>query len=127
MAFLASGDCTSSNQLLIGTPIEALRLTAREFRSEDQNKFGVPQSRYLPIAGRPITNHAKNPAEYGGIQQLHDSIVSLLSRWLKRARVPHKGGAWGNPQTCKEIFSEQINRLSDNDSDGRWRQGSSQT
>jgi hypothetical protein len=140
MAFLASGDCKFSNQLLLGTPIEALRLTAREFRSAVQNKFGVPQSRCLPIAGRPITNHAKNPslrvdvyghflktvtgAKYDGIRQLHDSIVNLLSRWLKRARVPHKGGAWGNPQTCKDTFSEQINRLSDNDSDDdRWRQG----
>ena len=63
-------------------------------------------------------------AKYDGIRQLHDSIVNLLSRWLKRARVPHKGGAWGNPQTCKDTFSEQINRLSDNDSDDdRWRQG----
>ena len=45
MAFLASGDCRFSNQLLLGTPIEALRLTAREFRSAVQNKLGVPQSR----------------------------------------------------------------------------------
>ena len=51
-------------------------------------------------------------------------ILSLLSRWSKRARVHHKGGAWGNPRTCKGTFSEQINRLGDNDSDdGRWRQG----
>ena len=133
MAFLASADCKYSNQLFQGTPNEALRFTAREFRSAVQNKFGVPQSRCLPIAGCPITNHAKNTplrvdvygqslktvtgAKYDGIRQLHDSIVSLLSRWLKRAHVPHKGGAWGNPQTCKDTFPEQINRLSDNDSD----------
>ena len=31
---------------------------------------------------------------------------------------------WGNPQTCKDTFSEQINRLSENDSDNnRWLQG----
>ena len=100
----------------------------------------MPQSRFLPIAGRPIAKHAKNTplrvdvygyflktvtgAMYDGIRQLHDSIVNLLSRWLKRAHVPHKGGAWGNPQTCKDTFSEQINRLSDNDSDNnRWLQG----
>ena len=52
MAFLASADCKYSNQLLQGTPIEALRFTAREFRSAVQNKFGVPQSHCLPIAGR---------------------------------------------------------------------------
>ena len=45
------------------------------------------------------------------------SIVNLLSSWLIRAHVPHIGGAWGNPQTSKGTFSEQINRLSDNDRD----------
>ena len=60
MAFLASADCKCSNPLLQGTPNEALRFTAREFRSAAQSKFGVPQSRCLPITGRPITNHAKN-------------------------------------------------------------------
>ena len=140
MAFLASADCKYPNQLLQGTPIEALRFTAREFRSAVQNKFGVPQSRCLPIAGRPITNHAKNTpllvdvhgyfiktatgVKYDGIRRLHDSIVNLLSRWLKRAHVPHKGGAWGKPRICKGTFLEQINRLSDNDSDNnRWLQG----
>ena len=106
MAFLASDDYKYTNQLLQGTPIEALRFTPREFRSAVQDKFGVPQSRCLPIAGRPITNHAKNTplrvdvyghfiktgtgAKYDCIQQLHDSIVNLLSRWLKSAHVPHK-------------------------------------
>ena len=113
MAFLASADCRYSNQLLQGTPIEARRFTVREFRSAVQNKFGVPQGHCLPIAGRPTTNHAKNTplrvggyghflktvtgAKYDGIRQLNDSIVNLLSRWLKRAHVPHKGGAWVNP------------------------------
>ena len=100
----------------------------------------MPQSRCPPIAGRPITNHAKNTplrvdvygyflktvtgAKYDGIRKLHDSINNLLSRWLKRAHIPQKGCAWGNPPTCKETFSEQINRLSDNDSDNnRWLQG----
>ena len=94
MTFLASADCKYSNQLPQGTPIEALRFTAREFRSAVQNKFGVPQSRCLPIAGRPITNHAKNTplrvdvyghfpktvtdAKYGGIRQLHRAAIHSL-------------------------------------------------
>ena len=113
MAFLASAGCKYSNQLLQETLTEALRFTARVFRSAVQNKSGVPQSRCLTIAGRPFTNHANNnPLRvdvYGHffktvtgamcdcIRQLRDSIVSLLSRWLKRAHVPQKGGAWGNP------------------------------
>ena len=70
MAFLASADCKYPNQLLQGTLIEALRFMAREFRSAVQNKYGVPKSRCLPIAGRPITNPAKNlfyaPPSWGG-------------------------------------------------------------
>ena len=59
-----------------------------------------------------------------GIRQLHGSIVNLLSRWKKSAHVPHEGGAWGNSQTRKGAFSEQANRLSDNDSDNNlWLQG----
>ena len=59
-------------------------------------------------------------AKCDGVRQLHDSIVNLLSRWLKREHVP-RGGAWGNPLTCKGTFTEQINRLSENDSDSnRW-------
>ena len=123
MAFFASADCKYSNQLPQGTPNEALRFTAREFRSAVQSTFGVPQSRCLPIAGRPITNHAKSTplrvvvyghslktvtgAKYDGIRQLRDSIVNLLSRGLKRAHVPQKGGAWGNLQTSKNTFSKQ--------------------
>ena len=42
----------------------------------------------------------------------------------KRAHVPHKSGAWGNSQTCKDTFSQPANRLSGNDSDNdRWLQG----
>ena len=86
MAFLASADSKYSNQLPQGTSIEALHFTARKFWSAVQNKFGVPQSRCLPFARRPITNHAKNTplrvgvcgkflknvpgAKYGGIRQL---------------------------------------------------------
>ena len=63
-------------------------------------------------------------AKCDGIRQLHDSIVNHLPRCLKHAQVPHKVGAWGNPKTCKENFSEQIDRLSDNDSGStRWLHG----
>ena len=51
-------------------------------------------------------------------------IVNIFSRWLKRAHVSHKSGAWGNTHTCKSTISEQINRLCENDSDNnQWLQG----
>ena len=93
----------------------------------------MPQIRCLPIAGRPITKHAKGTplrvdvydnffktvtgAKYDGIRQLQGAIVNLPSKWLKRAHFPYKVSAWSNPQTCKGAFSEQANRLNDNDSD----------
>ena len=131
MAFPASADCKYSNQLHQGTPIEALRFTAREFRSAVQNEFGVPQSRCLPTAGRPTTNRAsKTPLRVdvyshfpktvtgaNGIRQLDDSIIYLLSRRLKRAHVVRRGGAGYNPQTYKGTITEQVNPLSDKDSD----------
>ena len=117
MAILASADCKYSNQLLQGTPIEALHFTARKFQSAVQSKFGVPQSRCLPIAGCPITIHTKNTplrvdvhghflksvtgGKYDAIRQLCDSIVNFLSRRLKRARVPHKGARGATPRPAK--------------------------
>ena len=117
MALLASADCNYSNRLLQGTPIEALRFTAREFRSAVQNKFGVPQSRCLPAPGRPITNHAKNTplrvdvygyslktvtgAKYDGIRQLHDSIVNLLSRWQNARTSLKKAARRATPRPAK--------------------------
>ena len=92
-------------------------------QSDIQDKFGVPQSRCLPIAGRPTTNHAKNTplrgdvygyflksvtgAKYGGIRQLHDSIVNLLSRWLKRVHVPHKVARGATPRPAKTPFQSR--------------------
>ena len=97
MAFLASADGKYPSRLLQqGTPIEVPSFAARKFRSRLQNKSGVPQSRCLPIAGRPVTKHAKGSslrvdfydhfpktvagAKYSGIRQLHDTFVILLSR-----------------------------------------------
>ena len=37
--------------------------------------------------------------EYGGIRQLHDLLVNLLSKWLRRAKIPHMGGVGGLKRT----------------------------
>ena len=46
---------TTSGNTQRGTSLHGTRVPARS-----PSKFGVPQSRCLPIAGRPITNYAKN-------------------------------------------------------------------
>ena len=52
-------------------------------------------------------------AEGGGTTINHDSFVNVISRWLKRARVPHRGGAAGTPGTCKNLFTPITQMLND--------------
>ena len=99
----------------------------------------MPQSRCLPIAGQPITNYAKNTPlrvdVYGYCLKIvtsaeHDgsgnsaTLLLIFSPYGQNTHVPHKGRVWGTPQTRKDTFSEQTNRLSENDSgSNRWFQG----
>jgi hypothetical protein len=96
------------------------------------------------IIGLIITNHVNCPTlhvdKYGynlktvtgttddATRQLHNAFQNTVSKWLCRARIPHKGGAWGKPRSCKDIFSGLLNRLADVEGEGgeearRWRQG----
>ena len=61
-------------------------------------------------------------------KQLHNAFQNTVSKWLCRARTPHKGGAWGKPRSCMDTFSGLLNRLADVEGEGgeearRWRQG----
>merc|ERR1711965_294744 len=47
----------------------------------------------------------------GGAQKPADSFLDTLSRWLARAKIPHMGGKYGNPRTCKGLFSRISYRL----------------
>ena len=49
--------------------------------------------------------------KHAGIRQLHDLLVSLLSKWLRRAKISHMGGVGGFKRTCKELVAEFINQL----------------
>ena len=127
MAYLASAACPFANQLLVGTPREDCRFTSREFKSAVQNKFGLPQSRCVPILGRPITNNVNCPPKrvdmYGhsiktvtgaqgdGTRQLHDSFQNVVSKWMEKANIDHNGGAHGKKPTCKGTFDQQVNNL----------------
>ena len=69
----------------------------------------------MSILGRPITNKASCPtarveahghssktvtgAKYGSIKLLHDLPVDMLSKWLRRAKIPQTGGAGGFERT----------------------------
>ena len=39
--------------------------------------------------------------KHDGIGQLHDLLVYLLLKWLRRAKILHIGGVGGFKRTCK--------------------------
>ena len=41
----------------------------------------------------------------------HDVLVNWLSNWLRAARIPHRGGVKGRPNTCKGMFSMECAKL----------------
>ena len=102
--------------------------TAHELHSSANNALGLPQSRLKSILGRPITTNNANcvtarvdayghslitvtGVKYDGIRQLHGLLVNLLSKWLRRAKIPHMGGAGGFKRTCKGLFTDFANQL----------------
>ena len=50
-------------------------------------------------------------AEGGGTTANHNSFMSAISAWCRRARIPHRGGTSGTPRTCKGLFSAYTQAL----------------
>ena len=121
LAFEQSRACRFSNVLFAGTPSIHARFSNTEFHIAVQSVLGAPLSLLRPYIGMDIdTNdkHAKprvdpygnnikklNHAKGGGTTQNHNTFVNLLSYWLSRAGVPHRGGRHGKPTTCKDLFT----------------------
>ena len=117
---------SKSNTIFVGTLGPQTPLTTAEFRSAVQNKVGTPQSALLALKGLPMDSSTwpvptVDPsghnlkkfqgAKQDGTRQNHDSFLDTLSRWLARAKIPHMGGKFGNPRTCKGLFSRISYRL----------------
>ena len=45
------------------------------------------------------------------MRRSHDGFQNWVSHWLKVARIPHRGGAKGRPNTCKGMFSQECAQL----------------
>jgi len=63
----------------------------------------------------PFGNNIKKlvGAKGGGTTISHGSFANVISRWLKRARVPHRGGAGGTPRTYKNLFTHITQMFND--------------
>ena len=125
--FLGAAEDKVSLQFFTGTPMRHCHFTTQEHHSSVQNALGLPQSRLKFILGRPIMNNSNfrtarvDPYGYsseavagvkhGGIRRLHDLLVNLLSKWLRRAKITHMGGVGDYKHTCKGLFTEFIDHL----------------
>ena len=50
-------------------------------------------------------------SEGDGFRLNHDSFVDILSYWLQRGSLRHKGGKFGRPRTCKGLFTHIAHRF----------------
>ena len=126
LAFQQSCTCRFSNVLFSGMPSLHSSFTNNEFHAAVQNAVGAPLSLLKQAIGLPIKSTTNGPtpkvdpfgnnikklraALGGGTLRNHNSFVDLLSFWLARASVPHRGGKQGKPQTCKNLFSRVSTR-----------------
>ena len=124
MVRLAAGGSKFANSLLLGTPLSQVKFTSQEFETAAQIKLGVPVTALAPLVGNPITNNANSPparvdrygnnlkkvtgVKHDGVRALHDSLVDVMSTTLERARISHKGGVRGHPNSCSDIFSDLL-------------------
>jgi hypothetical protein len=131
------GKC--SNSLFASTPNKLTPFTNKQFQAAVQNTIGAPLSLLknltdfttntasgAPQRVDPYGNNLKklSNSEGDGFRMNHDAFVDMLSHWLAKASIPHKGGWRGRPRSCKGIFTHiahQFNLLTDheeaNDSD----------
>ena len=49
--------------------------------------------------------------KYDGTRQLHDLLVDLLLKWLRRAKIPHMRGFGSFERTCNGLITEFANQL----------------
>ena len=50
-------------------------------------------------------------APHDGTRQNHNAMQDTISKSLARAGIPHMGGRYGKPRTCKGIFRDMAHRL----------------
>jgi len=131
-AFFEASSCKVALSLLSALPSNNNKFSNAEWFSAVQNKFGVSQSSCRYHAGSPIRNHSNclnsfvdvfgynlktvSGVKGDGIRHLHDKIVDVISGWLRRASLPHKGGLHGTPQVASGVFANQM-ALTSNSSD----------
>jgi len=146
LAFEQSHSDKCSNSLFISTPSKLTPFTNSQFHAAVQNVLGAPLSLLKNLTDFTIINDASGAPQrvdpYGnnlkklskskgdGFRMNHDAFVNVLSYWLAKASIPHKGGWRGRPRSCKGLFTHiahQFNllidsRVTDADETGRGKE-----
>ena len=136
LAFEQSRTDKCSNSLFASTPNKLTPFTNKQFQAAVQNTIGAPLSLLknltdfttntasgAPQRVDPYGNNLKklSNSEGDGFRTNHDAFVDILSYWLAKASIPHKGGWRGRPRSCKGLFTHiahQFNLLTDNEEAG---------
>jgi hypothetical protein len=129
MAFEKGATDPYANSLVVGTPLRSTQFSNEEWQAAAQARNGARLSCLAAYTNHTLKSNAsaadRNVDTFGNnIKKLvgaggggttinHDSFVHAMSRWLKRARIPHKGGASGTSRTCKGLFTHITQRLND--------------
>ena len=141
LAFEQSRTDKCSNSLFSSTPNKLTPFTNKQFHAAVQNAIGAPISLLKNLTDFTINTASGAPQRVGpygnnlkrlsksegdGFRMNHDAFVDVLSYWLAKASIPHKGGWRGRPRSCKGLFTHiahQFNLVTDHeeatDSDAR--------
>ena len=133
MAFLAGHACKGSNSICSGIPLHARTFTNELWATAVQSKLGAKLTCLAPFINRTLTsnntpalddltvdpygNNIKKlrGATGGGALTNHNGIVNVISDYLLKAHIPHKGGVRGRPKTCKDMFTHITQALNSQD------------
>ena len=90
----------------------------------------MPTVRLLGSTRMAILFKTLTGVKHDGARRLHDLLVNLLSKWLRRAKITHMGGVGGFKHAFKGLFTKFVNQLTKLDpdypahaADLRYRQG----
>jgi len=128
MAWVFSANDRFANSFGEGAPLRSVPFLNDEFHAAAQMRYGVELTCLKSFTNLPLkSNNAsaidktvdafgKNikklvGAEGGGTTANHNSFISTISAWCRRAQIPHRGGTSGTPRTCKGLFSAYTQAL----------------
>ena len=115
MAFVFSAKDPFANSFGEGAPVRSIKFLNDEFRVAAQSRFGVPLACLKPSTNQSLKSNASATdkvadafgnnlkklvgTEGGGTLKNHNSLQNVISKWCRKAQIPHRGGACGGPVT----------------------------